>query len=62
MKLTILHRNQPKATSKKVWQDDEHFGAVGKNKPYKWPRKMFKGQAEGWKEHQLTNVSKSIHR
>lgn len=62
MKLSELHRNQPMATIKQVWQNDEHHGkdvsrwytsGMQSTKPYHWPTEIFHGQSEGWSEHQL---------
>lgn len=63
MKLSALHRSQPKArvTGKSPWrQTDEHQGkegphqTVGKDStPYTWPAHTYNGTATGWASHQL---------
>jgi len=60
MKLKQLHRGQPIAKKKKVWDKDEHLGRFksrwynksAKTKPYNWSKTgTFHGQSEGYNDH-----------
>ena len=59
MKLSTIHKSQPKARKKLVWDADEHQGREGPHgtaapdsKPYQWPRHIYNG-ATGHAEHIL---------
>lgn len=64
MKLKEIHRDQPLAIMKQVWNVDEHFGQKSdswtnsniKGIGYKWSSGVFTGQSEGYNEHILKGM------